>query len=317
MESIAVIRTTAALCAAFLGAAVAMGTAYPVDAAPAYRPAITGVSHLAVYATDAAASEHFYAVILGARKGVDPENSAGTRYYLSSQQFVEVLPAPVNHGASMLAHVAYNTTDAADLRAYFAAHGVLGAGDLHHSAEETWFSIRDPEGNEVQFVQPAKAATEAIPAAISDRIIHVGYLVRDRAKEDGFYRALLGFRPYWFGAFKPDKVDWVSQQVPDGHDWLEYMMVGPTSDVSLDKVDAHELGVLNHVSLGVPNMESAMTKLIAENRLSPRHDGPQMGLDGKWQANLYDPDGTRIELMEFEPVTKPCCSAFTAKSPTR
>jgi hypothetical protein len=40
-----------------------------------------------------------------------------------------------------------------------------------------------------------------------------------------------------------------------------------------------------------------------------------MGKDGKWQANLYDPDGTRVELMEFEPVMKPCCSPFTAGSP--
>jgi hypothetical protein len=109
----------------------------------------------------------------------------------------------------------------------------------------------------------------------------------------------------------------VSQQTPDGHDWLEYMMVGPGSDVPLEKVDANELGVLNHLSLGVRNMEAAVTTLYRENRLSTRHDGPQMGLDGKWQANLYDPDGTRIELMEFQPVSKPCCSTFTADSPAQ
>jgi hypothetical protein len=94
------------------------------------------------------------------------------------------------------------------------------------------------------------------------------------------------------------------------------MMVGPGSDVPLDKVDANQLGVLNHLSLGVPNMQAAVTTLYRENRLSPRHDGPQMGLDGKWQANFYDPDGTRVELMEFGPVMKPCCSPFTADSPT-
>jgi len=43
----------------------------------------------------------------------------------------------------------------------------------------------------------------------------------------------------------------------------------------------------------------------------------QMGKDGKWQANFYDPDGTRVELMEFQPVMAPCCSAFTAESPAR
>jgi catechol 2,3-dioxygenase-like lactoylglutathione lyase family enzyme len=183
------------------------------------------------------------------------------------------------------------------------------------AAGERWFATLDPEGNAVQFVQPAPGSA-AVASAISGRIIHVGHLVHDRAKQDGFYRRLLGFRPYWYGAFNADKVDWVSQQAPDGRDWLEYMMVGPGSDVPLDKVDANQLGVLNHLSLGVVNMQAAVTKLYAENRLSKRHDGPQMGLDGKWQANFYDPDGTRVELMEYKAVTKPCCSSFTATDPT-
>ena len=280
------------------------------------RPAITGISHLAVYSTDAAKTRDFYTRVLGARAGSDPENAAGTRYYLSARQFVEVLPAPAGHGPNILAHVAYVTPDAAGLRNWLVRSGMIGVSPVQRSADgDRWFTTHDPEGNEVQFVQAATADVATVTGAISGRIIHVGYAVHDRAKEDGFYRRLLGFRPYWYGAFDTSKVDWVSQQTPDGHDWLEYMMVGPGSDVPLEKVDANELGVLNHLSLGVRNMEEAVTTLYRENRLSPRHDGPQMGLDGKWQANLYDPDGTRIELMEFQPVSKPCCSAFTADSP--
>lgn len=288
------------------------------SAAPEPRPAITGVSHLAVYASDMGKADQFYTHVLGARKGSDPESATGVRYYLSSRQFVEVLPVKTKQGPSMLAHVAYTTVDARGLRAWLAKRGVAKLGGIQRSAEgELWFTTLDPEGNEVQFVQPASNADAAIPSAISGRIIHVGYAVHDRAKQDSFYRQLLGFRPYWFGAFEPDKVDWVSQQTPDGRDWLEYMMIGPGSDVPVEKVDARQLGVLNHLSLGVANMQAAVTTLYRENRLSPQHDGPQMGLDGKWQANLYDPDGTRVELMEFQPVTKPCCSPFTAESPTR
>jgi catechol 2,3-dioxygenase-like lactoylglutathione lyase family enzyme len=300
-------------------AALALAWAAVLDgahAAPASRPAITGVSHLAVYSTDAAASQHFYEDILGAKKGADPETPRGVRYYFSPQQFVEVLPAPPGHGLSMLAHVAYNTADAAALRSYLAADGSR-PGELHRGADGAWFSVDDPEGNEVQFIQPATTDATAEPGAVSGRIIHVGFMVHDRGKQDAFYRQLLGFRPYWYGAMKAGTLDWVSQQTPDGPDWLEYMLVGSGSTTPLDHVDANELGVLNHLSLGVPNMEAAVTKLIAEGRLSPRHDGPQMGKDGKWQANLYDPDGTRVELMEFQPVTKPCCSPFTAASPTR
>lgn len=302
------------------GAALALIAATMIGAAPPQpgRPPVTGISHLAVYATDLAATDHFYRVVLGARKGADPEDPAGIRYYFSPQQFVEVLPAPKGQGASRLAHVGYITADAPRLRAWLTAHGVQDLSAVRRGAGgDQWFGGRDPEGNAVQFVQPGSRSAMPEKGAISGRILHVGYAVHDRAKQDGFYRTLLGFRPYWYGAFHADKVDWVSQQVPDGRDWLEYMMVGPGSDVPLEKVDANQLGVLNHVSLGVANMETAVTTLYRENRLSPRHDGPQMGLDGKWQANFYDPDGTRVELMEYTPVMQPCCSAFTAESPDR
>jgi len=296
-----------------LAAAAVLG----IGAAPAGRPAITGISHLAVFSTNAAATRHFYADILGAREAPDPEDAGATRYWLSGTQWVEVLPAPASHGPSMMAHAAYATADADRLHRYLAG---IGARDLtpvkSAPSGERWFATHDPEGNEVRFVQSAPgAASTPAPKAISGRIIHLGYLAHDRANEDRFYRAALGFRPYWYGAMASDKVDWVSQQTPDGRDWLEYMLVGPGTTTPLSKVDARELGVLNHLSLGVPNMEAAVTRLIKEDRLSPRHDGPQMGKDGKWQANLYDPDGTRVELMEFQPVTEPCCSAFTQPSP--
>ena len=41
-----------------------------------------------------------------------------------------------------------------------------------------------------------------------------------------------------------------------------------------------------------------------------------MGRDGKVQLNLFDPDLTRVEFMEFLPAEKPCCSDFTGKHPT-
>lgn len=295
--------------------AVGLVEATALAAAPV-RPPITGISHLAVYTANAAASEDYYVRILGARKAPDPEDAHGVRYYFSPQQFVEVLPLGPNPGLSRLAHVAWNTKDVPGLRAYLIARKYPGLSAVQRAPDGAlWFSTKDPEGNSVQFVQPATADATPEPGAISGRIIHVGYMVRSRVAEDLFYRDLLGFRPYWHGGMKAGATDWIAQQVPDGRDWLEYMMVGPGSTAPLGQVNAIGLGVSNHFSLGVVNMEAAITTLIRENRLSPRHDGPAMGLDGKWQGNLFDPDGTRAELMEYQPVAKPCCSEFTAESP--
>ena len=51
---------------------------------------------MCVYAHDMAASEDFYGRILGAAKGVDPQDPNGVRFYFSATQFVELLPLPAD-----------------------------------------------------------------------------------------------------------------------------------------------------------------------------------------------------------------------------
>ena len=76
---------------------------------PLARPRITSISHIAVYSSDAAATEHYYREIIGAAKLPDPENPKGTRYALSATQFIEVLPLPEGAGINRLDHIAWNT----------------------------------------------------------------------------------------------------------------------------------------------------------------------------------------------------------------
>jgi catechol 2,3-dioxygenase-like lactoylglutathione lyase family enzyme len=147
-------------------------------------------------------------------------------------------------------------------------------------------------------------------------MIHVGFIVHDRAAEDRFFRTVLGFRPYWFGGPQDDETTWVSQQVPNGTDWLEYMIVGAPGERGIPAdMTAANLGVLNHFSLGVSNAEAAYTLLWNGERLAGQSGTPKIGRDAKWQLNLLDPDGTRAELMEFHAIGKPCCSPFTAADP--
>jgi catechol 2,3-dioxygenase-like lactoylglutathione lyase family enzyme len=283
------------------------------------RPKITSISHLSVYTSDAFKAEYFYVHDLGAMKGADPHNPAGVRYYFNPLQFVEVLPLP--SGASSinrLDHVAYNTVNAEGLRKYLAARGIGTPPAITRASDGSeYFEVNDLEGNRVEFVQPPANPPSVPENPLSPHVIHVGYLVHDPSAEDTLYRALLGFRPYWHGGMKDDVTDWISQQVPDGTDWLEYMVVrGPEKTGIPPTMSQETLGVLDHFALGVPNMERAVTLLYAGERLTAKHSPPQIGRDGKWQYNLYDPDGIRIELMEFQPSMKPCCSPFLLPSPT-
>jgi catechol 2,3-dioxygenase-like lactoylglutathione lyase family enzyme len=273
-----------------------------------------------VYSSDSAKAEFFYVHDLGGIKRDDPENPKGVRFYFSPIQFIEVLPLPSGESSiNRLDHVAYNTANAEELRRYLAAHQVTVPSSVQSCSDGSrWFEVDDPEGNKVQFVQPPAKPAPVPPNPLSNHIIHVGYMVHSRSAEDAFYRAVLGFRPYWHGGGTEEETKWISQQVPDGTDWIEYMMVsGPETKGIPAGLSASSLGSMDHFSLGVHNMEKTAELLYAGNRLPERASGPKIGRDGKWQYNLFDPDGTRAEIMEFQPVVKPCCSEFTAASPTK
>jgi hypothetical protein len=100
---------------------------------------------------------------------------------------------------------------------------------------------------------------------------------------------------------------------------MEYMITRGTTGMPIDMTQ-RELGVMDHFSIGVVSVPDAYQVLVAGNRLDTvsggHHDAaPKIGLDGKYQFNMYDPDGIRTEMMNFHATEKPCCSPFTAEDP--
>src|SRR6185312_4328189 len=177
--------------------------ALPVAGAEPARPPITAVSHLAVYASDAAKAEAFYVHDLGAVKLPDPENPAGVRYYFSPTQFVEVLPLPAGSGINRLDHAAFTVANAEAMRRYLISKGIAAPGSVTQGSDGSrWFQVKDPEGATVEFVQQPARLPKVADGGLSTHIIHVGFIIHDRQAEDRFYRDVLGFRPYWAGGMK-------------------------------------------------------------------------------------------------------------------
>ena len=305
----------------FTAALTAMlATLAPTALTQTARPAIPSVSHLSIYTTDAEKTERYYVHDLGGVKRPDPQNPKGVRYYFNPAQFVEVLPLPPDAAPKLrFDHAGYNTANAEQMRRYLAEHRVEVPAEVTKGSDGSqYFYVRDPEGNRVQFIQPPPNPAPVTSDALSNHIIHVGYIIHSIAVQDAFYIGLLGFRPYWHGGKTEDSSDWTSMQMPDGRDWLEYMKVqGPETTGIPAAMSQDNAGVLDHFALGVQNMEQSMNLLYAGDRLNNKHSQPQIGRDGKWQLNMYDPDGIRAELMEFQPSVKPCCSPFLQPSPTK
>jgi catechol 2,3-dioxygenase-like lactoylglutathione lyase family enzyme len=261
------------------------------------------------YTTAPDGVQKLYADILGLASAA-PVEPGGTLRFVVGQQWVGYSPAPDPKATDRMDHVALATDNIAELRKYLTVQGIKVPQIQGRSDHTLFFMVTDPDGHAIEFVEREKGEAAPAAAAVSRHIIHAGFLVYHREAEDHFYRDILGFRPYWHGGMKDTQTDWLALQVPDGTDWIEYMLNQP------EHADLRLTGVMNHISLGVVDMKKAQAILESHGWKPHGEEEAKLGKDGKWQLNLYDPDLVRVELMEFKPAQKPCCSDFTGPHPS-
>lgn len=279
------------------------------------RPHIYGIGRVTIYARDRSAARDFYSRQLNYLSSSEiPCDPPPHSCYASFVQILDVVSPSSPAEGQFLGEVDFRTHDIQGMHRYLESQNVkvseiitIKQTAVHYALEH--FSLTDPDGHPIGFVQfDGCIVCESTDAGMSWPILHAGFVVRDRAAEEAFYKDILGFRPYWHGGMKDDgKDDWVSLHVPNGADWIEFMVnVSPSAD-------HRTLGVMNHIALGVRDIHETQEFLISNGW--KEGEKPEIGRDGKWQLNLYDPDGTRVEFMEFKPVREPCCSKFTGPHP--
>ncbi len=279
----------------FLLAAVALSAA-PAGLAqsPPQRPRITGVHHAAFRVSDAAAARRFYQELVGLAESGDARGGRAI-FSVGAHQFVQIEPGLPAGDDERLSHVAFATPDIKALAAYFGAKGVQVQRPEGRCAEDA-IRVGDPDGHTIEFVQvswpePPPSAGEG--RALSSRLLHIGLVVRDEQAAHAFYRDTLGFSEIWRGGRPEGVTSWVNMRVPDGTDYLEYMLYSKAPD-------RRQRGSAHHVCLRVPDIQPAWAEVTSRSARMGRQlpSPPSVGVNGKWQLNLFDPDGTRVELME-------------------
>lgn len=289
--------------------AVLLLPARVVAQAPLRRPRIMAVAHIALRSADLNASRRYYAGHLGLGPDWVVRNAAGQPvadwYPVNPHQYVELVPGLATPDTDRLIDIAFETSDVRALRNYLTSRGVRVPDAVATDATGNLsFTVTDPDGHSVQFVQylPHTALLRHLgdrprPGAISHHILHVGIIVHDRAAADRFYRDILGFHEFWQGGVTAARLDYVDMRVPDGPDWVEYML-SYGSVTTQHRLSAH------HLALEVSDVHASAAEL---QHRGLRPETPHRGRNGRWQVNFFDPDGTRSELMEPHWTRKPCC----------
>jgi lactoylglutathione lyase len=281
----------------------------PVLFAAPERPKILGVAHIAFYVSDLDKARAFWTDFLGYKEcfNLKRKTDDGVRIAfikINDYQYIELF-AEKPRAEQMLNHISFYTENAEAMRDYLAAKGVkvpekVGKGQTGNKN----YNITDPDGNIVEIVeyQPdswtAREKGNFLPdTRISDHIAHVGVLVGAVQPAMDFYHGILGFNEFWRGTGS-ETLSWINMRVPDGQDYLEFMLYN-----KLPEPDKR--GTKNHLSLTVPDAQKAIEILKARPAFKDygKELKVQVGVNQKRQVNIYDPDGSRVELMEPNTIT--------------
>lgn len=278
------------------------------------RPHVTGLSHVALWVKDVDQTRGFFRDYLGFAEAYSLLNQNGkidiSFIKVNDVQSIELFPysdqKPDNQ--DNLFHIALETDDAQAMMAYLISKGVKGPRGTPLSGKVSpgrignlGFFAEDPDGHIVEFVQyaPHSWSTQHkgqnMPASrIAQRISHAGVMVHDLRAAMMFYHDVLGLQEFWRGNPPSSAtLSWVNVRVPDGHDYLELMLYdkAPTVD---------QMHSLNHLCLEVQDVSRAAE--VLKGRPLPSGckatSAPKVGVNHKRQINCFDPDGTRVEIME-------------------
>lgn len=292
-------------------------TALPPDRP---RPRLLGVARITLRASDLDRSTSFYRDLLGFPEA--GRRGSARRFQINQRQYVE-LRQGLDPGQDRMISVSLQTDQLEAMRRYLGARGwkVPPAVAVDAWGDRT-FQVADPEGRWLEFVEYRSRASERAlaeakslpsPHQISRRLMHAGIIATDVPRATRFYGETLGLQEFWRGQGRESNfLSWINLRLPESQDYVELMLYGqePPGD---------RRGSAHHLCLEVAEIETAR-QLLDTNPGRAVYDRPleiRVGVNRRRQLNLFDPDGTRSELMEPRTIDGAPPPSSTAPFPPR
>jgi len=268
------------------------------------RPHILGVAHISLFAHDYEKSRAFYRDFLGYEEPFSLKNPDGspsmTFFKVNDRQYIELSPEK-EPNTDRLNHISIQTDNAEAMRVYLASKGIkvpdkTPKGRIGNSN----FTVKDPDGHGVEIVQYEPAGWTIREngkfmgdSRVSKHMMHLGIIVTDLDRAMKFYGDILGFKEIWRGSRSGTELSWTNVKVPDGDDYIEFMLYKEAPE-PMKRGSAHLL------CLEVPDAGATVAALDAKP-YRKEYTKPleiRTGTNRKRQVNIFDPDGTRTEVME-------------------
>lgn len=266
---------------------------------------LLGLAHVGFRVSDIEKARAFYHGILGYDEAFDMKDPDGhvtiAHFKINDNQFIEIYPGIPQRKTVMMTHIAVYTDDIEKLHKMMEERGVAPGKINTTKGGDRSFGIRNPPGQNLEFLEftqymPNGWHRQSAGKFLSDRRIsthleHAGIIPTDFEVARHFFVDQLGFIVRWNYKFDDGRTRLLHLGLPGGGG--DYVEFGNPPKPPAGKW----IGVSAHIALSVPDIQPVY-KLVTERGFTHQDFKPPIfGADDRWQLNLYDPDGSRVECM--------------------
>jgi lactoylglutathione lyase len=264
---------------------------------------VMGIANVTFKVNDLDKARAYYKGILGFAEAFDLKDRTGkvaSAYFkVNDDQYIEVMPILKSGELNREERIVFQSTDLAKLHALYESRELKPSKIERGPDGNLVFRIVSPEGNNLDFLQYAEASEQAKargkflnPERISTHLWHVGVMTKDAATSGPFYREKLGFANLRFGT----RGDYLETPSSD----LNTETKPPLTDTPATHVqyESEQWGAVNHIGIEVADMRAVRDLLQKRGGFDDLRVRAHVGNNRHWLMFLFDPAGTRTEIVE-------------------
>ena len=274
---------------------------------PAVDLPITGLAGITFRVSDLDKARRYYQGVLGFAESFTLKDAAGrvasVFFKVNDDQFVEVVPGLPAGGINRQARVVFQSSNLAGLRDIYSARGLNPTPIARGPDGNPVFRVVGPDNATLDFIEYVAGSQQVLtrgkfldPRRLSSHLWHVGIYTKDRESVIPFYQDKLGFVR---GRDIPGgRGEYIETPSSDRNLETKFPPLDPNNAATRAQYDREVMGAVQHMALEVSDMRAFRDAAQERGSYSDLQVRAHVGNNRHWLVHLFDPDGSRTEVME-------------------
>lgn len=275
--------------------------------APAPEPPISGLAAITFRVSDLDRARQYYQGVLGFAEAFSLADAAGrttlVSFKVSDEQFVEVVPGLAPGAIDRQVRVVIQSSNLRQLHALYSTRGLNPTAIAPGPDGNPVFRVMGPDGATLDFIEYVPGSQQMLARGrfldarrLSTHLWHVGIYTKDRASVTPFYQDKLGLAR---GRDLPGgRGEYIETPSSDRNLETKWPLLDPNNPATRAQYEREVMGAVQHMSIEVADMRAARDLAQERGRLSDLQVRAHVGNNRHWLMHLFDPDGSRTEVME-------------------